>query len=104
MRKKQKYNIHLQQEPRKAAFDFFQRLLISKKAGRGTNLEEVLCHVLSNTPGLLLVLQEKPFPVTVNQTKLHSGIFFLNQTMTVDRFTCGRIQNGCQRDEDDIQF
>ena len=48
----------------KAAIELLQRLLINKKAGRDTNLEEVLCHVLSSTPGLLLVLQENPFDVT----------------------------------------
>ena len=30
---------------------------------------------IQNTPGLLLVLHENPFPVTINQTWLQSGIF-----------------------------
>ena len=47
-----------------AGLELFQRLLFSKKAGRGINLG----HALLNFPGLLLVLQENHFPMTVDHT------------------------------------
>ena len=62
----------IEEQPKtiKAGLELFKKVLINKKAEL---IRMHLCYVLSNTPGLLLVLQENTFPVTVNQTWLHSG-------------------------------
>ena len=40
----------------------FQRLLVSKEAGRAINLEEILCHELSNTPLSIADISGKLLP------------------------------------------